>query len=164
MLLIDYNLYRNYDSSNHQWSFSIIISFFTGAEHLLSLPTDPLLVRSTPTLPSLGDLGSWFKLPSSDNPKASTSVVAEGIPPLPSKLIERIQRWEFIDLASLLSSDQPPDDVMTMAPSGQLLLVASERQPRQKRTILDVHSWAQAFSIYAAVLSTADSTSKEENG
>jgi len=89
-------------------------------------------------------------------------VVAEGIPPIPSKLIERIQRWEFIDLASLLSSDQPSDDVMTMAPSGQVLLVASDRQPRRKRIISDAHSWAQAFSIYAAALSKANSTSKEE--
>ena len=126
------------------------------------LPTDPTLTRSTPTLPSLGDLGSWFKLPSSDSPRVSTSVVAEGIPPIPSKLIERIQRWEFIDLASLLSSDQPSDDVMTMAPSGQVLLVASDRQPRRKRTISDAHSWAQAFSIYAAAISKANSTSKEE--
>ena len=71
---------------------------------------------------------------------------------------------EFVDLASLLASDQAPDDVVAMAPSGQLLLVTPSdgRQPRKKRTILDIHSWVQAFTIYAASLSAAESTSKEE--
>ena len=90
-------------------------------------------------------------------------MIAEGIPPIPAKVVERIQKWEFVDLASLLSNDQIPDDVLAMVPSGQLLLVPpSDRQPKRKRTISDIHSWVQAFSIYAAVLSAADSTSEEE--
>ena len=90
-------------------------------------------------------------------------MIAEGLPPLPTKLIERIRRWEFVDLASLLPGEQTPDDVVAMAPSGQLLLVTpSDHQPRKKRTISDIHSWVQAFTIYAAVLAGADSTSKEE--
>ena len=84
-------------------------------------------------------------------------------PPIPAKVVERIQKWEFVNLASLLSNDQIPDDVIVMVPGSQLLLVPpSDRQPKRKRTISDIHSWVQAFSIYAAVLSTADSTSKEE--
>ena len=90
-------------------------------------------------------------------------MIAKGIPPIPAKVVERIQKWEFVDLASLLSNDQIPDDVLAMVPSGQLLLVPpSDRQPKRKRTISDIHSWVQAFSIYAAVLSAADSTSKKE--
>ena len=89
-------------------------------------------------------------------------MLAEGIPPIPTKLLERIQKWEFVDLASLLSGDQAPDEVMAMAPGGQLLLVShSDRQPRKKKSISDIHSWVQAFTIYAAALSAANSTSKE---
>lgn len=51
-----------------------------------------------------------------------------------------------------------------MAPSGQLLLVPSpdRTQPRKKKSISDIHSWVQAFTIYAAALSAADSTTREE--
>ena len=134
-----------------------------GQSSLPLLPTDPTLIRSTPTLPSLGDLGSWFKLPS-DSPKTSSSVIAEGIPPISTKLLERIQKWEFVDLASLLAGDQAPDEVVAMAPSGQLLLVSSSDRPQQrkKKCISDIHSWVQAFTIYAAALSAAESTTREE--
>jgi len=89
-----------------------------------------------PILPQLG------MLPLSDGPRVSASVVAEGIPPILSKLIER---WEFINLASVLSSDQPSDDVMAMAHCGQLLLVASDQQPS---TISDVYSWHNLCSSW----------------
>ena len=92
----------------------ITISFPIGAGQLPLLPTDPVLIRSTPTLPSLGDLGSWLKLPSSETARTTSSVITEGIPPIPTKLLERIQKWEFVDLASLLASDQAPDDVVAM--------------------------------------------------
>ena len=78
-------------------------------------------------------------------------------------MLERIQGWEFVGLASLLMGDQASDEIMAMAPSGQLLLVTpSDRQPRKKKSITDIHSWVQAFSVCAAALLAADSTSKEE--
>jgi len=123
------------------------------------------LIRSTPTLPSLGDLGGWLKLPSVDSPKPSSSVIAEGIPPIPTKLLEKIQKWEFTDLASPLASDQASEDVVAVAPSGQLLVVTPpDHQPRRKRSISDIHSWVQlqAFKTYAAALSAANSATKEE--
>jgi len=77
-----------------------------------------------PYSPIFGDLDGWFKLPSMDSPKKiSSSVIAEGIPPIPTKLLKRIQKWKFINLASLLASDRAFDDVVVVEPSGQLLVV-----------------------------------------
>ena len=78
-------------------------------------------------------------------------------------MVEKIQRWEFVDLASVLTSNQTPDDVVAMVPSGQLVIVSpSDHQPRKRKSISDIHSWVQAFTIYAATLSAANSTTKEQ--
>ena len=62
-----------------------------------------------------------------------------------------------------LAGDQASEDVVAVAPSGQLLVVTPpDCQPRRKRSISDIHSWVQAFTTYAAALSAANSTTKEE--
>ena len=40
-------------------------------------------------------------------------MIAKGIPPISTKLLERIQKWKFVDSASLLAGDQAPDKVVT---------------------------------------------------
>ena len=40
-------------------------------------------------------------------------MIAKRIPPISTKLLERIQKWEFVDLASFLAGDQAPDEVVT---------------------------------------------------
>ena len=87
-----------------------------GSSHppLLPLPVDPLLTSSLPSLPSLVS-PSQSVVPSVPTSllKNPASVVAEGIPPIPTKLLEKIRCWEFIDLSMLSGeqiqcSDDPP--------------------------------------------------------
>ena len=63
---------------------------------LAHLIADVTLVRTIPTLTSLGNkqlstpAGS-FK----DQPSSSSVVVAEGIPPVPIKILEKVCKWEY---------------------------------------------------------------------
>ena len=88
-------------------------------------------------------------------------VMAEGIPPISCKLVEKIKQWEYIDLATLLD-DHPTSDQGALL-NGQLTVVSSNSQRRrQAKAISDILTWLQAFSIFTAVLVSSDSTTKEE--
>ena len=120
-------------------------------------------------LPSLLPEGSTGKdlssLLSGLKSSASTTVIAEGIPPIATKLLEKIQRWEYVDLSDLLSeASSKVDDMPTYTTQNQVILVQSVDQiKRKKKQILDIETWLQAFSIYAAALTAHSSTSKEES-
>ena len=132
------------------------------------LPAEVSLVRTTPTLPAFQVQQQSDKPTGMEQdhipPTTSSIIVADGIPPIPLKISEKIRRWEFVDLASLLANDTPSDCVTTVVVNGQSLTVPSSVNPTKKRRIsLDIHSWSQAFSLYAAVLMSADSTTKAES-
>ena len=83
------------------WSYCITCTH-AGAD---GLPVDHSLSFDSgdPTFPSISALAAPTKyLAASSKSFAATSLVAEGLPLLPIKLIEKIHRWEFIDLALLL--------------------------------------------------------------
>ena len=124
-----------------------------------SLPIDPLLVPSIPSLPSLLSSASTSDvLPSTPAP---SMVVAEGMPPLPIKLVEKIRRWEFVDLSSLLEENVTQPAELTVNAAGQWIL--SDSGQRKKRShITDILSWIQAFSRFMAVLLSDNNTTKEE--
>ena len=70
-------------------------------------------------------------------------VLTEGLPPISTKLLEKIQRWEFIDLSSLLSGEPSASksETVTLSHEGQQILVVgpqSQLQPsRHKKQIVD---------------------------
>jgi len=43
--------------------------------------------------------------PSPTRPKLPTVVVAEGVPPVSCHLVEKIRKWEFINMADLLKEN-----------------------------------------------------------
>ena len=75
--------------------------FVVGSD--VSLPVDPSLTAETITMPSLVDVtgGSY----SSTSVKQAAKVIAEGLPPVSTKLLDKIQKWEFVELVSLLTHD-----------------------------------------------------------
>jgi len=46
-------------------------------------------------------------------PGGSSAVIVEGMPPLSTKLLEKIRRWEYVDLALLLENqcNRPMEDI-----------------------------------------------------
>jgi len=92
--------------------------------------------------------------------KQPTVVVAEDIPPVPCQLVDKIRKWEFNNLANLLedySSDQ-----VSVDQHGHILAFGSDRPQHKVKIISDILTWVQAFSIFMAILVSADSTSKDE--
>lgn len=58
----------------------------------------------------------------------------EGIPPVPTRLVERIRAWQYVDLADLLvDSASKADETMMAARAGQVLLVQSMDQIKKKK-------------------------------
>ena len=68
-------------------------------------PVDPTLSLSS--RPSI--ILSTAEVPHAPQSPSTSSLVAEGIPPIPHKLVEKIRNWEYTDLASLLDDYSAAD-------------------------------------------------------
>ena len=95
---------------------------------------------------------------------SATSLVAEGLPPIPTKIVEKIRRWEFVDLALLLQDASSKSEELLLQQHGSQVMIfqSVEQAQKRKKQIGDIVSWARAFSIYAVVLAAAEDTTKEE--
>ena len=91
--------------------------------------------------------------------KATTAVVAEGISPVPFRLVERIRKWEYVNLMDLLKD--PATDHLILV-NGQLVAMRTDQRPHSSKTITDIFTWLQAFSVFMVVLLSSDDTTKEE--
>ena len=90
-------------------------------------------------------------------------VVAEGMPPIASKLLDRIRRWEFIDLALLLNEVGQKSDEIPHSHDGRVVLILSVEQAQCcKKQIGDHYAWTQAFAVYMAALASVSTTTMEE--
>ena len=124
---------------------------------------DPTLSISTPTLPSL------LPLPQHSVPtsliKNPTSIIADGIPPIPTTLLEKIRRWEYIDLATLTGEQiQNRDDPVNFGFSGNQVLIESiDRTPKKRKAVSDIFTWIQAYSILMVALTSDKITNKDES-
>ena len=77
--------------------------------------------------------------------------LGEGLPPVPGKLVQKIQRGEFVDMAELLRDNMELERRRTareMPAAGLGLGVQPSR-----REVPDLISWVQCFGVYAAVVS-----------
>ena len=75
-------------------------------------------------------------------------VLGEGIPTVPSKLVARIWKGEYIDMADLLRDNLEADRRRSglLTPSA----VLAQAKPI-RREVPDILSWAQCFSVYIGV-------------
>lgn len=95
-------------------------------------------VAEMPT-PKRGDAG-----------EVSSFVLSEALPVVPAKLVKRIWKGEFVDMAELLKDNMEAERRRTAieGESSQGLL----GQRGSRREVPDILSWLQCFSAYAAVL------------
>ena len=55
-------------------------------------------------------------------------IVAEGIPPIQTKLVEQMQRWEYVDLAKLLGGQEiVPEEATVVVDVQKLLMEVAQR-------------------------------------
>ena len=91
--------------------------------------------------------------------KAATAVVSEGIPPVSCRLVEKIRKWEYVNLMDLLK-DLATEHLVLV--NGQLMALHTDQRPRSSKTITDIFTWLRAFSVFMAVLLSSEDTTKEE--
>ena len=92
--------------------------------------------------------------------KAPTVVVTEGIPPVACRLVEKIRKWEYVNLGDLLKDHSSSEQFVVV--NGQVVPIQSGQKPQSPKTITDILSWLQAFSVFSAILLSSAETSKEE--
>ena len=119
---------------------------------------------SGPTGPSIPPLGSLVKDEPPHTPTSgSSTVINEGLPPVPTKLVERIRKWEYVDLAQLLDDYRQPDGyTLQQTTGGQILVLDQDQVQHRQKQITDIFTWLKAFSRYMAVLTSCDSTTSAQ--
>ena len=127
-----------------------------------TLHVNPLLIPPAPVLPPMRWPVESLPFERLKTPPSSL-IVVEGIPPIQASLIEKIRRWEYIDLAKLLGSQDSTDGVTPVVIQGHLVMMEpNSRGQRKQPSVNDVLSWMQAYSRFMAVLLASEATSKEE--
>ena len=77
--------------------------------------------------------------------------ICEGIPPLPAKTVQSIEKGEFIELTSLLPKNALwEEDPFTEITDKVVVLTQGKTLPR-KKSIENIETWIEAFCTYAAV-------------
>ena len=76
--------------------------------------------------------------------KATVMFIGAGLPPVPQKLVQRIQTGEYVDMAELL-----PDRLGVNA--GPPVEGDKEDKKQKRRQVTNILEWIQCYSIYMAV-------------
>lgn len=113
-----------------------------------SLPPPFLFYTGIKVTPSLlqhiATIGKENETNTTDKDASAVLSIGPGLPPVPNKLVARIQAGEFIDMAELL-----PDRLGVSTTPSRDDKQAAKQKHRQVTNILE---WIQCFSIYVAVL------------
>ena len=86
-----------------------------------------------------------------------------GYHPFQPRPLKKIQRWEYIDLSTLLDGAQHEQTNFSVSHNGKLLIMGPTDRTKQNEVISDLRTWLQAFSRMMATLVSASSTTKEES-
>ena len=87
--------------------------------------------------------------------------MVEGIPPVSSRLVERIRRWEYIDLALLL--EVANSDEASGQGSSDMFAGPPPKMPKRSVTIRDMPTWLTAYARFMAVLLATSATKPTES-
>jgi len=140
----------------------VLLAGSSESPQLPLLPVNPTLLQTR----SVGS-SSALSLKSSESSEFSSTssplvIVSDGIPTLPTKLVKKIRRWEYINLSKLITVDTNDHVTSTMVINGQVVTVEPIPQAHRRHSQLDVISWMEAYSKFLAVLVAAETTSHEE--
>ena len=89
--------------------------------------------------------------------ESSKVAIAEGIPPIPAKLLDKVCHWEFVDLPLLLG--QKAKDTPSPQDGRVVLFQLLEQVQRCQRQIVDIFTRTKALLVYMA---SAPATSSRE--
>ena len=104
-----------------------------------------VVVGVSPAGALLAHIGTIAQKKADEADKSTPISIGAGLPPVPKKLVERIQSGDFIDMAELL-----PDRLGTQGNTPS----KDEKSKRPKRQVASITEWVQCFCIYMAVLTS----------
>ena len=125
------------------------------------LPVDLNLISELPRL-SITDDSQDHTITNNPRPLL-TPIVADGLSPIPTKLLEKIQHWEYINLSTLLKGANQEQANFTVSHDGKLIMGSADRTQTKQKAISDLRTWVQACSRMIAALVAAPATTKEES-
>lgn len=86
-----------------------------------------------------------------EKPVEKPFILSEGLPPVPYKLVSRILRGEYVDMAELLRDNlEAQRRAAASATTAPQPSVAS----KSRREVPDIMSWVQCFGVYMAVVTS----------
>ena len=97
--------------------------------------------------PPLGGEARDGAAPKKEDPPPFT--LGEGLPPVPSKLVAKIHKGDFVDMAELLRDNIEAERRYSWASNPD-----TPSSIPGRREVPDLFSWVQCFGVYAAVVSS----------
>ena len=85
---------------------------------------------------------------------AQPFVLSDGLAPVPSKLVARIVKGEFVDMAELLRDNLEAHRWGTLI---EPAATSSDVNRKCRREVPDLLSWVQCFGKYQAIIAKSDS-------
>ena len=113
-------------------------------------------VLSSSAGPSFQNALAWIIQSASSSTAANSSrfLIGPGLPTLPKALLEKIQRWEYVDMTELLPTSSADDSTLPAngTPARFSLFPGCEIIRPKKRQIHSIAQWVQGFAVYMAAI------------
>ena len=79
--------------------------------------------------------------------------INEGLPPLPAKIVLKIEKGDYVDFRDLLPQKPSMDDsaLTELEEQGIVVVTASKQVRPQKKQIQDLATWIEAFLTFVAI-------------
>ena len=110
----------------------------TSSIHYVAVGT----LHPSTTLPQVAIIDSGTGLSPSGTSKDTDLCIGAGLPPIPPRLVTRIEAGEFIDMAELLPDHLGPATTLTLP-----------KPSKRRHDISNILEWIRCFSAYIAVIS-----------
>ena len=88
----------------------------------------------------------WRQRDGEGNSKARAAYVGEELPPVPPKLVERIEKGDFVEMCELI-----PEFWMVHRGEEEVPAQRAARSKGRKQS-QNIHVWLQCYAIYIAVM------------
>ena len=86
-------------------------------------------------------------------PPDELTFITDGLPPIPTKVVQKIEKGEYVDFTDLLpkkpSTEEPT--ISELAEEGIVVVTQSRHMKGQKKPIQDIATWVEAFLTFATV-------------
>ena len=106
--------------------------------------------RRPPDSARVGETAPKVQLDSAGGAKMVTPfLLGEGLPPIPAKLVAKIQKGDFVDMAELLRDNMEAERRRSKEDGAS---TSSGQLTQSRREVPDILSWVQCFGIYTSIV------------